>query len=433
MARKSKRIARQVGVQSTQSVVDEAGLKVYQAWQQRFLRKRLRFGLTLAIAAYLTFIVLRAVLSAVGQTPWDPSWFIMAGCTQLGLILCFAANQSNLGRRHPEWIFLGCSWSVTLIEQIWATLRGEAFTGLFAWTLVFLTQATLVPVRWRFHLVSQIGLLGYYMGVNQVLGLGDPAQPFWDATLWLYLFWFCSICNLSVFFYDRLKRSEFLTLRALEAERRTSERLLLNILPAVVARQLKQETRTIADHFAEVTVLFADIVGFTQMSSGIPPDEMVTLLNQIFSSFDHLAERHGLEKIKTIGDSYMVVGGLPLERKDHTEAIANMALDMQEAIATLNQQQDRPFNIRIGIHTGPVVAGVIGIKKFIYDLWGDTVNIASRMESHGLAGCIQVTETVYNKLSPHYHLQRRGQIYIKGKGDMTTYLLIKKRAGVLQP
>ncbi|MEG4529095.1 adenylate/guanylate cyclase domain-containing protein [Microcoleus sp. D2_18a_D3] len=213
------------------------------------------------------------------------------------------------------------------------------------------------------------------------------------------------------------------TLSALRVQQEQSERLLLNILPEEIANRLKRGDSTIADTFAEVTVLFADIVGFTQLSSRVSPTQLVALLNDIFSTFDNLAERHGLEKIKTIGDAYMVVGGLPIPRPDHAEAIAEMALDMQEAITDFSNIHNQDFSIRIGINTGPVVAGVIGIKKFIYDLWGDTVNTASRMESHGFPGCIQVTETTYQQLREKYPFENRGAIEVKGKGEMTTYLL----------
>ena len=210
---------------------------------------------------------------------------------------------------------------------------------------------------------------------------------------------------------------------ALRLEQEKSDRLLLNILPQAIAERLKQDQSIIADTFAEVTVLFADIVGFTQISSKISPSELVSLLNEIFSTFDRLAEKHGLEKIKTIGDAYMVVGGLPMPRSDHAEAIAEMALDMQQAIAEFSNTHKQDFRIRIGINSGPVVAGVIGIKKFIYDLWGDTVNTASRMESHGLPGCIQVTETTYQQLQEKYSFENRGAIEVKGKGEMNTYFL----------
>ncbi|MEG5171724.1 adenylate/guanylate cyclase domain-containing protein [Microcoleus sp. B3-D7] len=210
---------------------------------------------------------------------------------------------------------------------------------------------------------------------------------------------------------------------ALRLEQEKSDRLLLNVLPQPIADRLKQDQSIIADTFAEVTVLFADIVGFTTISSQISPPELVSLLNDIFSTFDRLAEKHGLEKIKTIGDAYMVVGGLPMPRRDHAEAIAQMAIDMQQAIMDFSHTHNQDFSIRIGINSGPVVAGVIGIKKFIYDLWGDTVNTASRMESHGLPGCIQVTSAIYDILQDKYIFESRGAIEVKGKGQMTTYLL----------
>jgi len=210
---------------------------------------------------------------------------------------------------------------------------------------------------------------------------------------------------------------------ALHYEQEQAERLLLNILPKLIAQRLKQLESTIADNFEEVTVLFADIVGFTELSARFPPAQVVELLNRIFSAFDELSDYYGLEKIKTIGDAYMVVGGLPTPRPDHAEAIANMALDMQQVITEFNNQNNQTLSIRIGINSGPVVAGIIGIKKFSYDLWGDTVNIASRMESQGLPDQIQVTEFTYKKLQANYWFEERGMIQVKGKGKMTTYFL----------
>lgn len=219
---------------------------------------------------------------------------------------------------------------------------------------------------------------------------------------------------------------------ALLLEREKSERLLLNILPEAIAQKLKQNHNTlgkangtapIAEQFDEVTILFADIVGFTPLSSRMSPTELVHLLNQIISQFDELSEKYGLEKIKTIGDAYMVAGGLPMPMVNHAEAIAEMALDMQKSITNYTTDTGEQFQIRIGINTGPVVAGVIGTKKFIYDLWGDTVNVASRMESQGVPGGIQVTETTYNRLQDKYILEKRGAIAVKGKGEMVTYWL----------
>ena len=215
--------------------------------------------------------------------------------------------------------------------------------------------------------------------------------------------------------------------RLFEIEEEKVERLLLNILPFSIAERLKEEEGTIADSFPDVTILFADIVDFTKASAAISPEEMVATLNEVFSAFDQLAEKHGLEKIKTIGDAYMVVGGLPDPRLDHAEAMAEMALDMQTELARINEGRTIPISVRIGLNTGPVVAGVIGTKKFLYDLWGDTVNTASRMESFGVSGRIQVTEATYQRLRERYEFEERGTIAIKGKGEMMTYLMVRRQ------
>jgi PAS domain S-box-containing protein len=218
---------------------------------------------------------------------------------------------------------------------------------------------------------------------------------------------------------------------SLRAEQGKSENLLLNILPQAIVHQLKSGNNTIASRSENVTILFADIVDFTNLSTRVSPNELVNMLNGIFSAFDMLADRLGLEKIKTIGDAYMVVGGLPTYRHDHAEAIAEMALAMQREIVNFERGDNTTFRLRIGINTGAVVAGVIGIRKFIYDLWGDAVNIANRMESHGLAGGIQVTEATYEILQHKYSFWHRGKIFIKGRGEMDTYMLLdnKKPAG----
>ncbi len=221
--------------------------------------------------------------------------------------------------------------------------------------------------------------------------------------------------------YIRRKQAE----AALKEQQQQTEKLLLNILPETIATQLRQSGRTIARQFDDVTVLFADIVGFTEFAGSLSPIEVVKVLNQIFSCFDELTEQYNLEKIKTIGDSYMVVGGLPEPRPDHAEAIANMALDMRQALENLNTKTGHQFKLRIGINSGAVVAGVIGQKKFIYDLWGDSVNIASRMESHGIPDQIQCSLSTYRQLVHSNYLWReRGSIPIKGKGEMQTYFLM---------
>jgi class 3 adenylate cyclase len=216
--------------------------------------------------------------------------------------------------------------------------------------------------------------------------------------------------------------------KELLAEKQKSERLLLNVLPAPIAERLKLGENLIVDRFDSVSVLFADIVGFTAMSARTTPEELVTMLNELFSAFDRLAEVHGLEKIKTIGDAYMVVAGIPTPFATHAIAIARMAIDMNATVAEYAMRTGSALSIRTGIHTGSVVAGVIGEKKFIYDLWGDTVNTASRMESHGLPGRIHVTEATRAAIEAEFAVEAREPIEVKGKGLMQTFLVIGPHA-----
>ncbi|WP_299723814.1 adenylate/guanylate cyclase domain-containing protein [uncultured Tateyamaria sp.] len=210
----------------------------------------------------------------------------------------------------------------------------------------------------------------------------------------------------------------------IEREFERSERLLDNILPAPIAERLKQEPdKIIADDLLQVTILFADIVDFTPKATRMSATELVSFLNHVFSKFDELAERHGLEKIKTIGDAYMVAGGMPEPRPDHAVAVADMALEMLVIARTLEREIGDTVALRIGIHTGPAVAGVIGTRKFFYDVWGDTVNTASRLESHGAPGRIQVTQETYEALSDQFDFEQRGFIDIKGKGKTMAYYL----------
>jgi len=207
-----------------------------------------------------------------------------------------------------------------------------------------------------------------------------------------------------------------------EAERQ-SDRLLLNVLPEPIAKRLKRGEEPIADHHDEISVLFADLAGFTVRSAQETPAETVAVLNEVFSVFDGLVRRYGLEKIRTIGDSYMVASGAPIARADHLQAICAMALDLRREVSRLNVEHGWDLSFRIGINCGPAVAGIVGREKFHYDLWGDTVNVASRMESHGLADQIQVTEGVYERLKDEFQFDCRGVIEVKGKGPTVTYLL----------
>ena len=212
--------------------------------------------------------------------------------------------------------------------------------------------------------------------------------------------------------------------RELAEERDRSESLLLSILPTPIARRLEQGEDLIADHFDSATVLFADMVGFTSLAARLKPSKLVDVLNTLFGEFDAIAEKHEVEKIKTIGDGYMAVGGVPLRQTDHAERVARVALEMMPAIEQLGRSLNLPLSARIGVHTGSLVAGVIGRRKFIYDLWGDTVNTASRMESHGVTGRIQVSGPFRDALGDSFAFEPRGEIEVKGKGTMSTYFLV---------
>ncbi len=242
----------------------------------------------------------------------------------------------------------------------------------------------------------------------------DPATARWVVPVIIGFATF-SLLGVVVWYHREAALAELY----LERERARSDRLLRNVLPDRVAERLKDGPTTIADRFDEVTVLFADLVGFTTLSATLPAERVVALLNDVFTRFDELATHHRVEKIKTIGDAYMVVAGVPEPRDDHADAAAAMALDLRDAIASLGHG----VQIRIGMCSGPVVAGVIGIRKFAYDLWGDTVNTAARMESHGAPGEIHVTESTYGLLRDRFTFVERGSIDVKGKGAMRTYFL----------
>jgi class 3 adenylate cyclase len=216
-------------------------------------------------------------------------------------------------------------------------------------------------------------------------------------------------------------------LERLGFERGRAESLLLNVLPGEVAAELKQRGETTARRYEEISVLFADIVGFTPLAAEMDPEEMVTKLNEVFSFFDALAERHGVEKIRTIGDNYMVAAGVPTPMEDHAQALAAMAIEM------IAYAEDSPWSFRIGINSGPAIAGVIGTKKFQYDVWGDTVNTASRMESHGEPGRIQISQDTMKRLGDRFVTTARGPIEVKGKGTLNTYWLDSERTPATAP
>ena len=262
--------------------------------------------------------------------------------------------------------------------------------------------------------------------VGEVLGGISPAPPRWFTTTMLALNVVVGgtiVFTLLALFAQQRRDA----IKALRREQAKSENLLLNILPRSIAEQLKAQTQPIADQFHAASILFADVVDFTPWSERRTPAEVVGILDQLFSHFDTLAERHGLEKIKTIGDCYMAAAGVPTPRADHARALALMALDMLEAMRSSDDVGHLGLELRVGINSGPVVAGVIGRKRFLYDLWGDAVNTASRMESHGTSGRIQITRATYELLADEFQCEPRGTITVKGKGEMEAWYLLGHR------
>ena len=330
---------------------------------------------------------------------------------------------------------LGCDFEASYVEKV----QGEAKSSVIKVMLVTYAAMLLLvyfaagfftrPVRELTRATEKLGEEN--LGKDVPLAkrndeLGALARAFNDMSGRLARA-FRELAKANEELEDRVK----LRTAELAKEQEKSEKLLRNVLPEEIANRLKNEPQTIAEGFDAVTVAFADIVGFTELSARSSPIEVVRMLNEIFSAFDALAEKYGLEKIKTIGDAYMVVGGLPVHRADHAQAVADMALEMQAFMRTL-QEKSPGLAIRIGMHTGPVVAGVIGTKKFSYDLWGDTVNVASRMESHGERDRIQLSDAAAKALLADFVVEARGTIKVKGRGDLATHWLVERRVVVAQ-
>jgi guanylate cyclase len=279
----------------------------------------------------------------------------------------------------------------------------------------------------RWYVAYVVVFLGSGIAGEVIGPIWDP-PPNWFTSIMLALN--IAVGGTMVFTLLALfarQRSE--ALAALRVEQEKAENLLLNILPESIADRLKAENQPIADQFGSASILFADVVDFTPWSERLSPDEVVGCLDHLFSHFDDLAERHELEKIKTIGDCYMVAAGVPEPRPDHARALALMALDMLEAMRTEGEAGHLGLELRIGINSGPVVAGVIGRKRFLYDLWGDAVNTASRMEHFGTPGRIQITRATYDLLAGAFECEPRGTIAVKGKGEIETWYLVGLRDG----
>ncbi len=306
----------------------------------------------------------------------------------------------------------------------WAIGGYEASSGIAIWAILSPIGALMIlgtrqstPWFALFLMLSALSWKLNYMFVGNTV----PIPPHIKDTFFLMniIGTACILYAVMRYFQSQKER----TMHELNLEQARSEKLLLNILPKSIASRLKDNDMRIADSHDAVTILFADLVGFTQMTATMPPAELVDFLSRLFSRFDSLAEKHGLEKIKTIGDGYMVAGGVPVAREDHAAIIAQLALEMQQALQAFNEESGKKLKMRIGISSGAVVAGVIGTSKFAYDMWGDPVNMASRMEDTSPPNEIQVSEATYLLLKDQYRFEPRGLMNIKGKGEVNTYLL----------
>jgi guanylate cyclase len=367
----------------------------------------------IGLGAALAGVVWAVMYAALGK----PLSGLIPVVISVAVVAIFArfVDTKKLGLLPVPFLGLGLLLPLLLQLSLGGYVRGSA---VVMWAFMApLFSLLLRPAReTAIWLATFIGVLVLAALLDASVAL--KVQPLPNvATLTLFALNIAGIGSLTfvALSYFRVQR---------DAAERRSEALLLNVLPEPIAARLKRGEEPIADHHDDITVLFADLAGFTVRSAHETPAETVAVLNEVFSVFDGLVRRYRLEKIRTIGDSYMVAAGVPVARPDHAHAICAMALDMRREVARLNADHDWDLSFRIGINSGPAVAGIVGREKFHYDLWGDTVNIASRMESHGLPDQIQVTEPVYERLQNDFVFERRGFIDVKGKGPTLTYLLL---------
>ena len=355
---------------------------------------------------------------------WGATALLYAAIS-IGSILLFARNRNfeMLLWIQLVAILLAPTLSMIPIGGI-VSSGGVGIWGIMAPLGALIFRGAAAGIRWF------VGYVAIFLGsgISGLLLAPDAQLPPWFSNLMVILN--ITVGGSMVFTLLALfaKQRED-ALAALRVEQERAEGLLLNILPASIAERLKGHPGTIADQFPTASVLFADVVDFTPRTEKLTAAEVVGLLDRLFGQFDKLAERHGLEKIKTIGDAYMVAAGVPTPRDDHARALARLALDMVDAVAAGGAVGDLNLELRIGINSGPVVAGVIGRKKFLYDLWGDAVNLASRMESQGTPNRVQITSATRELLGDEFELERRGTVEIKGKGEMETWYLVGPSSG----
>ena len=393
------------------------------AWQARHVRF---CNLASAFAGIFTLIFLGLELTLIlDWGVWETKPVIIAVLRALAVLPFGVPLLLNQRRRHDAARLVMLAWSLIFVVGLALLYAHQAPTQLFLLPLIVATMAVF-PWKQPRRMWAMIALC--FVGLGAVLAIRawhTPLVPVQREIVLLLMDESLTVGGalltliISLVLRTTTERAERAALR----EQERADRLLLNILPASIAERLKDHHNTIADGIRDATVLFADIVGFTPLSEKLTPDEMLRLMDDVFSRFDALVDRFGLEKIKTIGDAYMLAGGLPEPSIDHAAAVADMALAMQAEIRQIHTPDGVPLRLRIGISTGPVVAGVIGRKKFLYDLWGDTVNTASRMESTSEPGRIQVSQTTWKQLETRYRFSTSRLIEIKGKGTMNTWFL----------
>ena len=408
----------------TVGFLDPALERDYQAAVAVANGPQLRMGTLAGAALWLVAAVLIPLTLGVVAAAAD---VICIGMAAFWLACCVATRwASTLDRQ--QVIGLALNGSAGLAVLVLADILGADET-LAAPAILLVAIFAFVVLRLRF-VFALVAASSYLVGFLVLV----TVHPNPTAILQVFLVTGAIVVGLAAtYLLERGARDAYAQRRIIEHQaaalaeaRETSERLLLNVLPAKIAERLEAGETTIADAFDDATVVFADLVGFTQLSARLGPRATRDLLDRLFSGFDALAGRHGLEKIKTIGDAYMVVGGVPEPSTDHPGRAVAMALDLLDFEAQVAVDLGLPLDMRIGIHTGPVVAGVIGTKRFSYDLWGDTVNVASRLESQGVAGSLQMSEATWLRVRDDVVATSRGPIELKGHGQMSTFLVPRR-------
>jgi len=379
-------------------------------------------------------LVLGSVMFILAGALWGALYFLfgepLAGAIPLSyaIISCVSIILFHLTRRYDFFLFSQLLLILFLPFLLMVALGGFIkSSAVILWSLISPLGALLFdkPRRAPRWLAAYLGLL-LLSGLLEAHPLNTSALAPNVVTIFFVMnLGTVSAIMLILLIYFVSQKNLLFDL--LHQEQAKSENLLLNILPKEIAAILKNENRTIADHYDSASVLFADMVGFTPLSAELAPVEMVELLNEAFSFFDSLLDKYGVEKIRTIGDSYMVAAGVPRRRADHAQALVHMALEMRDYISTHTFKNGRRVNFRIGINSGSMIGGVIGRRKFVYDVWGDAVNVASRMESHGLSGAIQVTRATYELIKNDFVCEPRGAVNVKGKGEMDVWLVVSAK------